>query len=167
MSSRLPAHSGAFQRAALALLLVGACGCTNSFDDFVGARVLDSCNGSWPVCNTIATCYIGPESYIQGRFPGSGKVIVLLAQPSSVNVSFLFADISSVGNTTTIIWNEAGCRANSRVDVPGTTVASEANTIGVFERSMPLLDAGEHLISFQSDLEATYTMKVDVVPTVL
>ena len=44
-------------------------------DDFIGARVKDSCNGSWPVCNQTASCFIGNQSYIEGRFPGQGKII--------------------------------------------------------------------------------------------
>ena len=43
-------------------------------------------------------------------------------------------------------------------------MAAESNQTGVFERSANLLENDEHLIFFKSDLEATYLMKVDVVP---
>jgi hypothetical protein len=150
----------------VALALVWLCGCSSARDDFIGARVLDTCNGSWPACSQIASCYIGPETYIQGRFPGEGKVIVRLDQPSTVKVSFLFDNISAVGTLTSIVWYETGCTGSARVDVEGQTVATEANQTGVFERSQDLTTQGEHLISFKSDLEATYLMKVDVVPKV-
>jgi hypothetical protein len=168
MNGSLPVPSRRFQRpaTALALLLVWLCGCSSGRDDFIGARVLDSCNGSWPVCNQTASCFIGNESYIQGRFPGQGKIIVRLDEPSEVKVSFFFDDISAVGSLTSIVWYETGCKASSREDVPGQTVATESNSTGVFERSANLLDNDEHLVSFKSDLEATYLMKVEVTPTV-
>jgi hypothetical protein len=50
--------------------------------------------------------------------------------------------------------------------VDGQTVATESNSTGVFERSANLLENDEHLISFKSDLEATYLMKVEIIPAV-
>lgn len=169
MNRSLPVPPRAFHRRAARtalLLVVWLCGCSSSRDDFIGARVLDACNGSWPVCNVTASCYIGNQSYIQGRFPGNGKVIVRLDQPSDVKVSFYFDNLSAVGTLTSIVWYETGCTGSIRSDVDGTTVATESNQTGVYERSATLLENDEHLVSFQSDLEATYLMKVDVTPTV-
>jgi len=162
----LPGPVTPFQRGAAlsAALMVWLCGCSSGRDDFIGARVLDSCNESYSVCDQIASCFIGDESYIEGRFPGEGRIIVRLEQPSTVTVSFFFDNITAVGTLTSIVWNETGCTATTRVDVPGQTVAAEANQTGVFERSANLLENDEHLIFFKSDLEATYLMKVDVVP---
>jgi hypothetical protein len=147
--------------------MVWLCGCSNSRGDFIGARVKDSCNGSWPVCNQTASCFIGDQSYIEGRFPGEGKIIVRLEEPSEVKVSFFFDDISAVGNLTSIVWYETGCTASIRSDVEGKTVATESNSTGVYTRSASLLEKDEHLVSFKSDLEATYLMKVEIIPTVL
>ncbi|RYZ35873.1 MAG: hypothetical protein EOO72_11740, partial [Myxococcaceae bacterium] len=57
---------------ALLLMVMGGCG--GSREDFIGARVLDVCKASWPVCNQFAGCILGPESYSEGRFPGRGQV---------------------------------------------------------------------------------------------
>ncbi len=46
-------------------------------------------------------------------------------------------------------------------------MATESNATGVYTRSASLLEQDEHLVSFKSDLEATYLMKVEVIPTVL
>jgi hypothetical protein len=160
---------GSFQtRAALSTaLMVWLCGCSSGRDDFIGARVKDTCNESYSVCSQIASCFIGDESYIEGRFPGQGKIIVRLEQPSEIKVSFYFDNITAVGTLTSIVWYETGCKASTRVDVPGETVAAESNQTGVFERSANLLENDEHLIFFKSDLEATYLMKVEVIPTIL
>jgi len=118
------------------------------------------------VCNQTASCFIGDQSYIEGRFPGEGKIIVRLDEPSEVKVSFYFDNISAVGTLTSIVWYETGCKASTRSDVDGKTVAAESNSTGVFERSANLLDNDEHLVSFKSDLEATYLMKVEITPAV-
>ena len=168
MRGSLPIPSSRDQRrAALGLaLLVWLCGCSSGRDDFIGARVLDPCNGSWPVCNQTASCYIGNQSYIEGRFPGQGKIIVRLDQPSEIKVSFYFDNITAVGSLTSIVWYETGCTASIRSDVEGQTVATESNHAGVFARSANLLEKDEHLVSFKSDLEATYLMKVEITPAV-
>ncbi len=139
-------------------------GCGNAKDDFVAARVLDRCNQSLPVCNSLANCLLGEESYISGRFPGEGKVIIQTASPSTVTVSFLFQDITAAGDITSIVFNETGCKSNTRIEVAGQTVTQESTLTGVFKRSADLQEAGDHLIDFQSGTEATYTMKVDVTP---
>src|SRR5262249_15756807 len=169
MTRSLAGATSPFQRGAAlcAALMVWLCGCSSGRSDFIGTRVLDTCNESYSVCNQIASCFIGDDSYIEGRFPGEGRIIVRLEQPSTVTVSFFFDNITAVGTLTSIVWNETGCTANTRVDVPGQTVAAEANQTGVFERSENLLENDEHLIFFKSDLEATYLMKVDVIPTIL
>ena len=169
MKRSLPVPSSPHQRrtAVAAVLLVWLCGCSNGRSDFIGARVKDSCNGSWPVCNQTASCFIGDQSYIEGRFPGAGKIIVRLDEPSEVKVSFYFDNISAVGDLTSVVWSETGCTASVRADVPGKTVAAESNATGVFSRSASLLEKDEHLVSFKSDLEATYLMRVEVIPTVL
>jgi len=118
------------------------------------------------VCNQTASCFIGDQSYIEGRFPGEGKIIVRLEEPSEVKVSFFFDDITAVGNLTSIVWYETGCTANIRSDVDGKTVATESNATGVYTRSANLLEKDEHLVSFKSDLEATYLMKVEIIPAV-
>jgi hypothetical protein len=169
MKRSLPVPSSTFQRrgALVSLALVWLCGCSGGRSEFIGARVKDDCNGSWPVCNQTASCFIGDQSYIEGRFPGEGKIIVRLEEPSEVKVSFYFENVSAVGNLTSIVWYETGCTANIRVDVPGQSVATESNNTGVFTRSATLLEKDEHLVSFKSDLEATYLMKVEITPTVL
>ena len=103
MKRSLPVPSSPYQRraAVAAVLLVWLCGCSNGRNDFIGARVKDSCNGSWPVCNQTASCFIGDQSYIQGRFPGQGKIIVRLDEPSDVKVSFFFDNISAASFSMT------------------------------------------------------------------
>jgi hypothetical protein len=137
-------------------------GCSSPQDDFIGARVLDLCNTSWPVCDGVASCLLGSESYTQGNFPGSGRVIVQTVAASNITLSFLFSDLTAAGETFSIVWYEPGCTSTVRADVDGQVVAAESQAIGIFSRSAQLNVAGYHLVTYQTTTQASYLMKVDV-----
>jgi hypothetical protein len=167
MGETLPAPSGARQTLTLVLLLPLVWvlqGCSTPQDDFIGARVLDLCNASWPVCDGYASCLLGSESYTQGNFPGQGRVIVQTLATSNIELSFLLTDLTAAGGTFSIVWYEPGCTASVMTNVDGQVVAAESQAIGVFARSAQLNIAGYHLVTYQSTTQASYLMKVDVTP---
>ena len=167
MTETLPASSGAHQTLTWVVLLPLVCalyGCSSPQGDFIGARVLDQCNSSWPVCDGYASCLLGPESYTQGNLPGSGRIIVKTLTTSNVQLSFLLSNLTAAGGDFSIVWYEPGCTASTRTDVDGQTVATESQAIGVFARSAQLNVAGYHLVTYQSTTQASYLLKVDVTP---
>jgi hypothetical protein len=139
-------------------------GCSTPQDDFVGARVLDLCNDSWPVCDGYASCLLGSESYTQGNFPGAGRVIIQTVAASNVELSFLLTDLTAAGGTFSLVFYEPGCTASVMTNVDGQVVAAESQAIGVFARSAQLNTAGYHLVTYQSTTQASYLLKVDVTP---
>ena len=139
-------------------------GCSTPQDDFIGARVLDACNTSWPVCDGYASCLLGPDSYTQGNFPGSNQIIVQTLATSNVQLSFLLSDLTAAGGTFSIVWWEPGCTAADRTSVDGKVVAAESQAIGVFSRSAQLNVAGYHLVTYQATTQASYLLKVEVTP---
>src|SRR5262249_60392124 len=147
MMRSLPSPSGPFQRGAAlsAALMVWLCGCSSGRNDFIGTRVKDSCNESYSVCNQIASCFIGDESYIEGRFPGEGKIIVRLEEPSEGKVSFYFDNISAVGTLTSLGWYETGCKASLRADADRNTVATESKATGAYARRPSQPRNSDHL----------------------
>ena len=163
----LPARSSARQALTWVVLLPLVWvlyGCSSPTDDFIGARVLDPCNSSWPICDGYGSCILGPESYTEGNLPGQGNIIVqTLADSSNVTLSFLFSNLTAAGGTFSIVFYEPGCVGTVSVDVPGETVAEESQSLGVFARSAQLV-AGDHLVTYQSTTAAYYLLKVDVVP---
>lgn len=142
------------------LLLVG---CTNSESDFIGARVLEDCNGTWAVCNTVVGCILGPEAYVHGEFPQASGFIVILGEPSTVVLSVYLSNATAAGTQTTFNFWEAGCRANIPVQVTGQDFLQESQTQGLFSTQADLVDIGDHLIQYQSDARADYDIKVDVI----
>ncbi len=139
-------------------------GCGDRKDAFLGARVEDRCDESWPVCDVVAGCVLGPESYREGNFPGEGRFIVRVAEPSIVKVSFFLEDATAAGEETVIVWNEDGCRGRVREAITGRTFLAEAERMDGVTREAQLNGVGDHLIEYASDAQARYVVKVDVVP---
>lgn len=148
---------------ALLALALGA-GCGDSRSDFIGGRVKDSCDASWPVCSEVAGCILGDESYSEGRFPGRGRFIVQVPEAATVRVSFYLEEVLATGEETIVTVHEEGCRARTRQATAGRTVADSMEKFGAFVREVDVTGVGDHLVEFESDMQARFAMKVDVIP---
>jgi hypothetical protein len=139
-------------------------GCGDSRAGFIGSRALDACDAAWPVCGTQAGCILGPESYTEGRFPGQGRLIVQVAEPSTVRVSFFLEEVSGAGEETAVTFHEEGCRSRIRQAISGRAALDTVEKQGELSREADLTGVGDHLIEFSSDMQARYVLKVEVVP---
>ncbi len=152
------------QVAAGLMLAMLAAGCGGSREDFIGPRVRDTCDASWPVCSQVAGCILGTESYAEGRFPGRGRFIVQLPEASTVRVSFYLEEVAAAGEETVVLFHEEGCRTRTREAVDGRSVLDAMEKNGEFIREADLTGVGDHLIEFESDMQARYVVKVEVTP---
>jgi hypothetical protein len=148
----------------LLLVLLLCAGCGGRKEQFIGARTLDGCNESWPVCDSFAGCLIGAQSYTAGRFPGDGSFIVQVFEPSIARVSFYLENVSSAGTETWIRFYEDRCRANTKISIGGREFVGESERLGQVDRQVDLSGLGDHLIEFKSDGEMDYTIKADIIP---
>src|SRR4051794_14551505 len=147
---------------AVAVLLQG---CIDEKGQFIFGRVADRCNTEWPICDTIAGCLLGDSSYIEGKFPTTGKVGVQLFEPSTVTVSFFLENVAGAGEETGIDFFEDRGRARVRVAIEGKTFVGESEQSGgVVTRHADLSGIGDHLIQYTSDARLKLLMKVDVLP---
>ncbi|MDY7226529.1 hypothetical protein [Hyalangium rubrum] len=146
------------------LALMVATGCGGSRSDFIGSRAKDVCDAEWPVCSKVAGCILGTESYVEGRLPGKGQFIVQLPEASSVRVRFFLEDVVASGEETVVTFHEEGCRARIRESVSGRTALDLAEKVGEFSREVELTGVGDHLVEFESDMQARYVLKVEVEP---
>jgi hypothetical protein len=112
----------------------------------------------------VAGCVLGPESYRQGNFPGDGRFIVRLEEPSMVKVSVLLEDVQSAGDESVLIFYEDGCKGRTRESATGSAFVAEGENSNGFTREVQLDSVGDHLIDFTSDSTASYTIKVEVTP---
>lgn len=142
--------------------LLAACG--DKREAFIGVRVPDSCSQQWPICDRIAGCLLGDQSYIEGRFPGDRLIGVQVFEPSTVTVSFQLEDVGATGEETAINFFEDRCRTRTRLTITGRTFVGEADKVGYVQRAADLSGVGDHLIEFSSDVHAHYILKVDVLP---
>ncbi|MFL5343796.1 MAG: hypothetical protein ACJ8AT_03345 [Hyalangium sp.] len=149
-------------RAALVLGLGAGCGGGRS--DFIGARAKDTCDAQWPVCSNVAGCILGQESYVEGRLPGQGQFIVQLPEASTVRVHFYLEEAVAAGEETVVTFYEEGCRQRIRQSVNGRTALDSAEKLGEFTREADLTGVGDHLVEFESDMQARYVLKVEVQP---
>ena len=148
----------------LAALVAISAGCGGRREQFIAGRALDQCNQSWPVCDTIAGCLIGEESYLAGRLPGDRKLVVRLAEESTVRVHVFVENTGAAGEETSVTWFEDRCRARLRTAVSGRAFVGEAEQLGEFVRDADLTAVGDHLIELQSDAQAEYTVKLEILP---
>jgi hypothetical protein len=148
----------------VAFFLVGTAGCGGVREEFLGTRIQDACDGTWNVCATTVGCILGDQSYIEGRFPGSNKVIVKLFEPSTVTVSFLLSESTGAGTETVINFYENSCASRVRVPITGKTFLGESLQSGFIKRSADLSGVGDHLIEIESDARTKYAIKLDVLP---
>ncbi|WP_224242068.1 hypothetical protein [Hyalangium gracile] len=147
---------------ALALALGAGCGSGRS--DFIGGRAKDVCDAEWPVCSRVAGCILGLESYAEGRLPGRGQFIVQLKEASTVRVRFFLEEVVAAGEETVVTFHEEGCRARIRQSVSGRAALDSAEKLGEFSREAELTGVGDHLVEFESDMQARYVLKVEVDP---
>jgi hypothetical protein len=158
-----------FQRSSQAFVLMlwglglGA-GCGGGRADFIGSRAKDTCDAQWPVCSNVAGCILGQESYSEGRLPGKGQFIVQLPEASTVRVHFYLEDVVAAGEETVVTFHEEGCRARTRQSVSGRAALDSAEKFGEFIREADLTGVGDHLVEFESDMQARYVLKVEVQP---
>ena len=159
----------AFTRGAQAFLWTAAVlglatGCGGGRSDFIGGRAKDVCDAQWPVCSKVAGCILGPESYTEGRLPGQGQLIVQLQEASTVRLHFFLEEAIAAGEETVVTFHEEGCRARTRQSVSGRTALDSAEKLGEFTREADLTGVGDHLVEFESDMQARYLLKVEVEP---
>jgi hypothetical protein len=139
-------------------------GCLDEKGQFIFGRVSDRCDTQWPICDTIAGCLLGDSSYIEGRFPTTGRVAVQLFEPSTVTVSYFLENVAGAGTETAINFFEDRCRSRVRVAITGRTFVGEAEKASFVSRSVDLSGIGDHLIEYESDARLSYLMKVEVLP---
>lgn len=148
--------------AIFAFLVLAGCGSRRA--EFIAGRALEKCDSQWPVCDTISGCLVGDTSYVEGKFPSTGRVAVQVFEPSTVRAYLYLEDVSAAGEETAISFFEERCRARIRTALTGKAFIGEAEKVGYVVREAELVGEGDHLIEFESDATASYLLKLEVLP---
>lgn len=148
------------------LLILGAaalCGCPDPADQFTMGRLLDPCNGSWPVCTTTAGCFVGNAYYLEGQFPGTRRFIVRTDGQADVTIAVFLKTEGAVGQQLRLEWNDSACGTKTIEEIDGTAFFKEVETEGALRRTKPVYRAGDHLLEVSCDATAEYILKAEVV----
>jgi hypothetical protein len=145
--------------AVVALLLAG---CPDAADGFREGRLLDPCNGSWPVCTTTAGCFVGNAYYLEGQFPGTRRFIVRTDGQASVKISLYLVTEAAVGNTIRIEWNDSACGTKFVEETTGTNFFKDVETNGSYSVTSNVFQPGDHLIEVTCDSTAEYMLKAEI-----
>ncbi len=144
---------------ALALLLLGSC--ADLADQFTAGRLLDPCDGWWPVCTTVAGCVANNTIYLEGKLPGTRRMIVRTQGQASIAVSVYLKSEGAIGHEMRIEWGDA-CGTIASESLTGADLFKEFEAAGVFSRTKNVAQGGDHLVTFSSDATADYFLKVEV-----
>jgi hypothetical protein len=137
-------------------------GCPDPAAQFIAGRLVDPCDGSWPVCTTIAGCLANNSTYLEGKLPGTRKMIVRTRGQASIKVSIHLKNEGAIGHQTRLEWNDASCGTVASEILTGADFFKEFEAQGEFSRTRNVAQEGDHLILFESDSTADYLLKVDV-----
>jgi len=153
-------------RSPLFATLVGAAlllaGCPDAADQFTSGRLLDPCNGSWPVCTTSAGCFVGNSYYLEGQFPGTRRFVVRTDGQASIAIALFLKSQGAAGEQLRIEWNDASCGNKSVVEVDGKAFFKEVEAEGSLWRVKSVFRGGDHLIEVSCDSTAEYLLKAEV-----
>ena len=145
---------------AIAALVFG--GCVDPESQFISGRLVDQCDGNWPVCASEAGCVIGSAQYVPGTFPGTLRMITTIQLPTLVTINLFLKTEGAVGTVTNFTWNETGCGSAFVDSVAGKDIFAQFDTAGIFQDSHDLFEPGDHLIQVDSDATADYLLKLDL-----
>ncbi len=149
----------------LALGLLAVAGCPDPAAQFTAGRLPDPCNGTWPVCTTIAGCVVNNSTYLEGTFPGPRRMIVRTRSQATIKVSVYLKSEGATGHETSINWNDASCGMVATETLTGADFFKEFEAQGTFTRTKSVSQEGDHLITFSSDSTADYLLKLDITET--
>ncbi len=142
--------------------LLALSGCPDSEDQFKAGRLLDPCNGSWPVCTTTAGCFVGNSYYLEGQFPGTRRFIVRTDGQASITVALFLKSQGAAGDSLRLEWNDASCGTKTVEEIDGKAFFKEVEAEGTLRRTTNVYRGGDHLIEVSCDSTAEYLLKAEV-----
>ncbi len=146
----------------LALAALALTSCPDPADQFVSGRLLDPCNGAWPVCNTTAGCFVGNAYYLEGQFPGTRRFVVRTQSQAAITIAVFLKSQGATGEKLRIEWNDSACGTKTVEEVDGKAFFKETEAEGSLRRTKNVYRAGDHLIEVSADCTGEYLLKAEV-----
>ncbi|MCB9548363.1 MAG: hypothetical protein H6706_21350 [Myxococcales bacterium] len=149
--------------AQLAALAALALGCASAEEEFTAGRLETLCGGAIPICRQRAGCVLDGASFARGRFPGAQQVIVRApAADARLRVRLLLNDLVHPGTELLVQVHGLGCGGVEQARLVDVDFFRLAGDDGVLDFTLPLDEAGDHLLEVYADMSAAYVIQVDV-----
>lgn len=166
------AHRMACTVLGLAALSLGASGCADSGDVFVGNRIRNLCLEAYPTCGTTAGCRLGPDQYVVGTFPGARRVVVpSVGERTELEVRLFLQESIAPGSEIQVQARDSDCGLDldeGRFEDGEYDLIDAAGNDGVLRLpTLKVSGPGEHLVEIFSDARVRYLLVVDAVEVVL
>jgi hypothetical protein len=125
---------------------------------FAAEKSPNACTENIPAaCGETAHCVLDSDQYLQGIFPGTQSFIVRTSAPRAVTFSFTFLNRETPGMGLTLTSTEPDCSEQSSYTSQGDLFELSGQS-GVLSFPIQMVEAGDHLVQFQSDAYCNYEM---------
>ncbi|RMG20136.1 MAG: hypothetical protein D6729_03550 [Deltaproteobacteria bacterium] len=149
-----------------ALLLLAAIALGGCFSDeqiFAGGRIEDLCNGVVPQCRLQAGCVLDEAHFVRGRFPGEQRVVVRTERvDATLVVRLLLTKMIFPGTELLVEGFSPDCGNSDLEQLVDVDLFEYAGDDRILEFHLEMGEAGDHLLSVYSDMDAEYLMTVTV-----
>jgi hypothetical protein len=126
--------------------------------DFTSGKSINPCNQDIPAaCGGMGHCVLDDDQYLQGSFPGSQTFIVRTNNPETVTFQFTFQNRETPGTGLTLTSTEPDCSQQSSFVSQGD-IFEQAGSSGILSFPIQMIEAGDHLVQFQSDAYCNYEL---------
>ena len=148
-------------RLAVATLLVAAC--QTPQEEFAAGRLEKLCDGSIPICSVQASCVVGSRDYLAAKFPGGQRFVVQANElDNDVVIRLYFEEMIFPGTEFQLKLYGPGCATLETEQVLDVDLFERAGDNRIVEFSLPVAEAGDHLLEVYSDMAASYLLTVDL-----
>jgi len=124
--------------------------------DFTSGHDPNACTSNIPAaCGGMGHCVLGSDQYLSGSFPGAQTFIVRADHPQTFTFQFTFTNRLTPGTGLSLTSTEPDCSQQSSYQSRGDLFELAGDT-GVISFPIQMVEAGDHLVSFQSDAYCSY-----------
>jgi hypothetical protein len=142
---------------------LAAIGCVNDDRVFTQGRLQDLCNESIPICGRTAACALDDQEFIRGRFPGGQRLVVQTEFPEQrLNARFLLDELNFPGTEISVQAFSTNCEDFDRTIHKDRDLFQLAGDDRIIDFNLALPGRGDHLVEVFSDMDAAFTMTVEI-----
>jgi hypothetical protein len=127
--------------------------------------VLSCSEESYPGCHQkTAHCFLDKKHAGHVFFPDSSPIKIMIKNEifDKVFFSLFFVSQKRIGTYGKLTWHEPGCSVSYEKTFSGENIFESAYDTNIFSYPLAFTEAGEHLIQWETDMEAEAFIKINI-----